>query len=279
MKFSEINPFARYIRYLDIKEHNQISSKVVPLDCRLFYVLKGVGSFEINGQTIILNSGSVLYINSGVAYTHLPCDAIYLAVNFDFTQNHSHLSSPIPPCPAEEKFSLVEKVTFSDCEALNSFLVINDCQQCEEIFKNSEKEFLRRSPFYNKKLGLQITEILITLLRKNEQSTANDSRFDAEKIADYLRKNLTEKIDNKTLAEKFHFHPNYLSSEFAKYFGKPVHRYVLEIRILKAISLLESGNDNIALIAQSVGFENGNYFSRYFKKITGVSPKFYLKKR
>ncbi len=279
MLFGEIKPYVRYIRFLDIKNYNQISARVVPLDNRLFYIFSGTGSFEINGQSILAPAGSVLYIHSGVPYTHLPCDAVYIAINFDFLQENRHLSSPVPPCPFQNKIALIENVHFSDYEFLNSFLLLKDCQNLEELFKESEKEFITRAPLYEHKTSLQTVEILINLIRKNEQAPSGDTRFDAEKIADYLRKNLTEPLDNKSLAEKFHFHPNYLSSEFAKYFGKPLHRYVLEIRILKAISLLEAGNDNISLIAQSVGFESGNYFSRYFKKITGVSPRFYLKKR
>lgn len=279
MIFDEIKPYARYVRYLDIKTYNQLSHEVTPLDNRLFYVLGGTGLFKIGGQLLELPAGSVLYIHSGISYSHLPCDAIYLAVNFDFSQENRHLSSPIPPCEKHENKELVENVKFPDYPVLNSFLLFKNCQHLEAIFKESEKEFITRAPLFEEKISLKCTEILINIIRKSEQALSDESRFDAEKIAAYVRKNLSEKLDNKTLAEKFHFHPNYLSSEFAKYFGKPLHRYILESRILKAISLLESGDNNISLIAQNVGFESGNYFSRYFKKVTGVSPKYYLKKR
>lgn len=279
MFFNEIKPYARYVRFLDIKTYNQLSHEVTPLDNRLFYVLSGTGLFKIGGQITQVPSGSVLYIHSGVSYAHLPCDANYLAINFDFLQEKRHLTSPIPPCEKWENEELVEDVKFFDYTFLNSFLLFKNCQHLEEIFRESEKEFITRAPLFEQKLSLKCAEILINLIRKNEQATSDEGRFDAEKIADFVRKNLKENLDNKTLAKKFHFHPNYLSSEFAKYFGKPLHRYILESRILKAISLLESGNENIAFIAQSVGFENGNYFSRYFKKVTGASPKYYLKKR
>lgn len=279
MFFNEIKPYARYVRYLDIKTYNQLSREVTPLDNRLFYVLSGKGLFKIDGQTLQIPAGSIIYIHSGISYAHLPCDAVYLAINFDFLSDKSHLSSPIPPCEKWENKEPVENVRFFDYSFLNTFLLFKNCQHLEELFKESEKEFTTRAPLFEQKLSLKCVEILINLVRKSEQAVSDESRFDAEKIAEYVRKNLNVKLDNKTLAEKFHFHPNYLSSEFAKYFGKPLHRYILESRILKAISLLESGNDNIAFIAQSVGFENGNYFSRYFKKVTGVSPKYYLKKR
>lgn len=279
MIFDDIKPYVRYVRYLSIKNLKQTSMELTPLDNRLFYVYKDTATFEIGGQVISAPAGSVLYIHSGVPYTFLPCDALCIAVNFDFSQSNKHLTTPIPPAHSWETPRLVENEMFEDYALLNSYLLINNCQQIEELLRTSEKEFIMRLPLYEHKISLLMKEVLISIIRKSELISSDDSRFDAEKIADYLRKNLAEPLDNKVLAEKFHFHPNYLSSQFAKYFGKPIHKYILEMRILKAISLLESGNDNIALIAQSVGFPDSNYFSRYFKKIMGVTPKSYLKKR
>ncbi|WP_423827224.1 helix-turn-helix domain-containing protein [Sharpea porci] len=37
--------------------------------------------------------------------------------------------------------------------------------------------------------------------------------------------------------------------------------------------MMESGFTNISEIAHSCGFSDSNYFSRYFKKKTGISPK------
>ena len=279
MTFGEICPYVRYARYLSIKSLKQTSMELTPLDNRLFYVYKDTAIFEIGGQTVLAPAGSVLYIHSGISYTFLPCDAHCIAVNFDFTQSNKHLTAPIPPTHSWETPRLIEDIKFRDYEFLNSYILVNNCQQIEEILKTCEKEYIMRMPLYEHKISLMIKEVLISIIRKNELPLSDDSRFDAEKIADYLQKNLAEPLDNKVLAEKFHFHPNYLSSQFAKYFGKPIHKYILEMRILKAISLLESGNDNIGLVAASVGFSDSNYFSRYFKKITGTSPKAYLKKR
>lgn len=279
MTFGEICPYVRYARYLSIKSLKQTSMKLTPLDNRLFYVYKDTAIFEIGGQTVLAPAGSALYIHSGISYTFLPCDAHCIAVNFDFTQSNKHLTAPIPPAHSWETPRLIEDIKFRDYEFLNSYILVNNCQQIEEILKTCEKEYIMRMPLYEHKISLMIKEVLISIIRKNELPLSDDSRFDAEKIADYLQKNLAEPLDNKVLAEKFHFHPNYLSSQFAKYFGKPIHKYILEMRILKAISLLESGNDNISLVAASVGFSDSNYFSRYFKKITGTSPKAYLKKR
>ena len=56
----------------------------------------------------------------------------------------------------------------------------------------------------------------------------------------------------------------------------PLHKYLLQIRIYKAIAFLEEGKFSVSQVAEMVGFEDNNYFARYFKKITGMSPKSFI---
>ncbi len=279
MKFTDIKPYVRYVRYLKIDD-TSFFGKVLPLDARLFYTLEGRGKIQVADEIIELLPHSVIYINSGIPYTLMPCDVCYLGINFDFTSSAKHIRVPVPPVRIEkaEGFVPFEKVEFSDTTSLNEMCFIEGCYSMEPYFKEMEREFSRKSLFYEEKNSSQITAVLVELLRRKEQnaSYSYSTRFDAENIAEYVRTHLTENITNQKLAEIFHFHPNYLSNAFCKYFGKPVHRYILELRILKAISLLEAGGASIDAIAQSVGFSDSNYFSRYFKQFTGVSPRRYL---
>lgn len=279
MKFSEIRPFGRYVRYLKITEYSDFGT-VLPLDCRLFYVKKGEGKIEVDGQIITLPTGSLLYINSFVPYTLLKSDVRYLAINFDFTSNFSRISTPLPPIPVEKKseFSPIEEIKFEDAPCFHRFLFLENAFSLSNIFESAEKEFTEKPPFYLLKNSAQITDILTLLYRKNEFKSTGEKVFNAEKIAEYIRENLTDDISNSSIADHFHFHPNYLSSQFSLHYGKPVHSYILEMRILRAISLLEAGRSNIGEIAAKVGFHDRNYFTRYFKKITGTTPKAYLSK-
>ena len=111
MFFSEIKPYARYVRFLDIKTYTQLSREVTPLDNRLFYVCGGTGLFKIGGQILEAPAGSLLYIHSGISYAHLPCNAFYLAINFDFLQEKRHISSPVPPCEKGENKERTRKQT------------------------------------------------------------------------------------------------------------------------------------------------------------------------
>ena len=86
----------------------------------------------------------------------------------------------------------------------------------------------------------------------------------------YIQKNYSKSLTNAELAKIFHYHPNYLSAEFKRSMGMPLHRYLLETRIMKASSLIESGYKNLDEIANICGFKDINYFIRYFKTILNM---------
>lgn len=55
--------------------------------------------------------------------------------------------------------------------------------------------------------------------------------------------------------------------------------YVNKIRLRHAMERLRSGDETIGEIAFDVGFKDGNYFSRLFRKVVGCSPSDYRRKR
>lgn len=106
MLFEDINPFIRYARYLKIERHQKYNT-TVPLDARLFFVLEGEGKIQLDDTVIELPIGSALFINSGIPYKIMPSDVLYLAYNFDFTDNHSNIEIPIPPVKWENGKSMI----------------------------------------------------------------------------------------------------------------------------------------------------------------------------
>jgi AraC family transcriptional regulator len=55
--------------------------------------------------------------------------------------------------------------------------------------------------------------------------------------------------------------------------GVTPHQYILQCRIDKAKYLLQHSELSIADIAARVGFCDQSHFTRYFKRIVGVTPK------
>jgi len=56
-------------------------------------------------------------------------------------------------------------------------------------------------------------------------------------------------------------------------------QYILSLRMANAQSLLETTEYNISEVAAAVGYDNPLYFSRLFRKHTGMSPSEYRRVR
>lgn len=64
---------------------------------------------------------------------------------------------------------------------------------------------------------------------------------------------------------------------FKDHTGLPPRRYLLDMRVRKAQTMLSQTNLTVQAIAEQTGFENSFYFSRYFKQRTGLPPLKYRK--
>lgn len=72
--------------------------------------------------------------------------------------------------------------------------------------------------------------------------------------------------------------PAYICVIFKDFTGKTVNKYITEFRIIQAKELLKDSNIKMNDIALKVGYRDGNYFAKIFKKETGYSPSEYRRK-
>jgi len=98
-----------------------------------------------------------------------------------------------------------------------------------------------------------------------------------DKIRHYLDENYSKDISLDTVAEVVNLSTSYLSFIFKEISGKNFVDYVNEFRIEKAKKLLDETSLNIAQIAEKVGYNSANNFSKVFKKYVGISPGQYRK--
>ena len=89
---------------------------------------------------------------------------------------------------------------------------------------------------------------------------------------DYIKKNYTKKITLEDAAAYVYLSPAYFSRIFKEEIGDNFNIYVNRVRVDAARKLLL--NEKVALvdISTMVGFEGQSYFSKVFKKMTGVTP-------
>ena len=78
------------------------------------------------------------------------------------------------------------------------------------------------------------------------------------------------------MAGVFGLSPNYLSILFKKNCGTGFSEYIAQAKINRAKALLMEQDMKIYEAADQLGFESAFYFSKVFKKVTGLSPREFI---
>lgn len=93
----------------------------------------------------------------------------------------------------------------------------------------------------------------------------------------YMKEHLSEKITIADLSRIASLSPTYLKAEFHRVCGKPIHRWLVELRMQRAAERIRCTERPIYQIAQEVGYESMSQFTSAFKKQYGVTPGEYKK--
>lgn len=95
----------------------------------------------------------------------------------------------------------------------------------------------------------------------------------------YIHENFrTREISVSHLAKISYLSEAYFRKIFAKIYGTSPNKYIRNLRLEFALSLLESGEISVAEVAEKSGFSDSKYFSREFKKRYLKPPVVYIKK-
>jgi two-component system response regulator YesN len=92
---------------------------------------------------------------------------------------------------------------------------------------------------------------------------------------EYIHEHYAEPIQLSSAAEAAKVSATYLSRLFSEYIQSTFIDYVTALRIEQAEKLIRETRLNIKEVAFAVGFQDANYFSKIFRKITGLPPSVY----
>ena len=147
-----------------------------------------------------------------------------------------------------------------------------------DCYNAREEHYKRRASTFLHSFLLQTAHEHLMAEMAVRERRLNRSEAAVDQLVQYLNRNYTKKLTSGEIAERFEMNFDYLNRVFSAMTGSSIFSYINMLRINNAKQLIASTDLAFSEIAYLVGIRDRYYFSRLFKKLTGMSPTEYYKK-
>lgn len=164
------------------------------------------------------------------------------------------------------------------------FMIINDSRQVLKLSHDPTENTTEESISEHLEKCFTYQELHQMLITKTEQFFQDINSYVPEDstiflIKDYIAKHYADDaLSIKEISDHVFLSASYVCTYFKNQTGKTLNQYLTEYRMEKAMQLLSDARYQITDISSKVGYSNGNYFSKSFKKFVGLSPSKYREK-
>jgi AraC family transcriptional activator of pobA len=200
----------------------------------------------------------------------------FCLVEGDFLSNYGFAKSPL------SNFSFFKfgnnPIISLDATEISRIVFLLD--NMHRLYNSGQKDETRY-PIIAAYLNVLLQEAAIIHQNQNKSEFNAGSATSAEVITDKFKDLVAEhyltKRQVKEYADLLCITPNHLNKVIKKATGKTALDLIFEMLLMEAQVLLKQTDMNIAEIANYLRFEDTSYFSRFFKKHSGVTPVAYRK--
>lgn len=233
------------------------------------YVLRGKICASGNERVYSLTPGDII-IHKPMEFHKFRVDSPEGAVLFIFSCS---MEGELTEALEERVFSLSEE---QKC-AIDELIGYLDGKMPADFQSwDGEENFL--IPFYSSPTYPQMLSSLLTrfflLLSEDGNHTKTLSTPEAvtfREITTFLQEHVCDMLSVDDIARHCCLSPTSLKRIFSKYAGMSIHKYFMLMKINKATLMLQDGI-SVTETARRLGFAEQSYFSKAYKKQTGISP-------
>lgn len=244
----------------------------------IFFLKHGEHRIELNGIESVIKSGEmIIYAPNSYHRSACPSNSLAKIISFDLEAPRLAIlyNRPIKLTADQEKeFEEIFSITESSLDNRS-----RDNSTYGAVLREGVDNFnLQR-------IKLRLEMFLIDLLDSVRVTDVEISKKQEKRHAEYLsvidfmKRNVTRTLTLQNIAEECLMSVSKLKLLFREmYGGGPIDCFI-NLKIRKAKELISESAMSITEIASMLGFNSLHYFSRQFKKVTGVSPVNFGKKQ
>lgn len=226
-------------------------------DYQLVYVARGRGSYFSEGAEKPVEEGTVIALFPGVRHAYRP-----------------------DPATGWEEYWVGFKGSSVDRLQASGFHVpghplfrIGLEPSVLSIYSDIFRTVKEQAPFYQLRAGALVYLLLAEVHRLELRSEHHgEAELLVERAKFLMHENLYGQIDPGELGERLGAGRARFYEVFKSYTGLTPYQYFLHLKINRAKEILGSEGASVKEAALRLGFEDTYYFSRLFRKKTGVSP-------
>ncbi|MBR5135074.1 MAG: helix-turn-helix transcriptional regulator [Clostridia bacterium] len=245
----------------------------------LLYVDKGTVNVTADGVVHSLKQGDILFHKPGEFHT-LSADGVVapnlVVIAFDCASEDMCRFENARFKGGEAERQLFARII---SEASDAFLPPLNDPRTTSLTRNDDATFAAEQMAV-----LSLEQLLIRLTRRNDVlpdiqiASSIKLRSDNDLVERIIRYMEDNTFGNLTFADVCRFSAQSatnLKTIFKSVTGVGVMSYYRTLKINEAKRMLREGDGNITQIADRLGYTSVHYFSRYFKRVTGMTPSEY----
>ena len=226
----------------------------------LHRIISGNALFQIDQRQIAAVPGDIIVVNSNELHsgyaTSVPYESqVVIMAPEELAKGFAH-----------QYYRFNSKIT-SNCKLL-------------ELFDRFFVELKNKNIGYKQMSRAILTEMLVNLFRHEADDILPKKEFllrrkalnRLEPVLEFIDRSYSEKLTVKQLADMLCLSEDRFAHLFRDGVKRSPLQYINEIRLNKAMALLQTGEYTVTDVAQATGFSDYNNFGRLFRKQYGVTP-------
>lgn len=248
------------------------------------YIYSGSCSYEIDDKSITLEAGDVCIFDRDVIRHKLKTGEDDIIINISMS-NEFFSDSFFNHLKAQSIMASFLLSVVSNNDSHDQYLIFrtNHSDQIRELFSKLLLEYFDMRLYRKEIMKSYLVIIIIELLRlysvNNGEHLIQISSNVSDKLLDimhYIEMHYAD-CTLSEVAEKFSYHPKYLSTLIHERTHKTFKEIQTRQRMIVACSMLENTSHSIQHIASEVGMSNLNQFYKCFQEQYQMLPKEYRK--